>query len=1580
MSMRPRTAILVLLILLLSSRMAPTGQAQSGTWSLQILEADERHVLLELTLPAFESQTVTHDGVKYQRLRVAQWGYWGRPGQPRLPMYSIPLGTPGPEVPQISVIEAERQVVEGVMPYPVPVPALEGTEGAPRVIETFAFDADAYSTDTFYPGTLTEPASIGFLRDQPMFQLRLYPFQYNPRHRELHVYRRLRVQVSFPQGRAPAAEAGHAQPAPVFERILKRTLLNYDALPHPKPAPVRRASGPLVRPDSGPQVKLRVERSGLHRVAYGDLLAVAPDLLEGDPRDLALSNQGAAIPILFDGEGDGAFGPGDSFVFYGRAIHSDYTRDNVYWLSDSGTPGLHMAQRDGTPGAGSTPDAFSDHRHYEQDNTYWRALPNGEGEDHWFWDKLSVSGSSPASANYAFDLCHIAPNGPDGELHLALHGATSGDHLTQLMLNGVALLSPAERAWSGRIEKLYVVPVPQDLFLEGTNHVRVESILPAGQSSSDVYVNWFEVAYRDTYVVEDDRLLFSAPSAGTYTFELTGFSANAIELFDITDPAAPVHIVNPLIEPDGDSYRLRFSDDATAERRYLAQRTDPLPTPSLQVDESSTWKSPAHGATHLIITHPSFYDAVRPLAAYRSGQGETAVVVQTEDVYDEFNDGIYDPQAIRRFIEYAYRNWSPKPAYVLLVGDASRDPKNNLGSSLPDLLPAYYVDTPLFGQAANDSWYAKVHGDDDYPDVIIGRVPARRASDVTTVVDKVQVYEQSPPPGEWMRRAVLVADDGNPAFTQDMDTIARMLPATISPIQMYDYDPSTSVRDEASAGASLFAYSGHGNTAGSAWGTWPGGHRIFNQSQMQNMWNGDKLPFMSVANCLNGWFDRHDRSRVMAEEFLLLNDKGGIASWAPASYGFPTTNGLILEELYRALLMEEDRTLGSAATTARIQAHLRRPDLPLSLFEVFTYFGDPAVRLNLPATLELGGEAIPDPAVVGEPLTYTLAYTVSGADQARGLTLVNHLPREVIHQCASPAPSSTYGQMLTWNLGDATAGRYTVTITAQAKSTGLAHGQILWNQAHLYDAAGGDQVLRIETTVHDSPIAGLSASDDSPTGLGDVTTLSATTTSGTSVVYTWDLGDESPVRTGAAVQHTYPTVGTYAAQVTAANGVNSESQTTAVTVFCIPPAASFISSSPDKPGQTTTLQSTSTGTNPTCRWDFGDGYPPVSTDSSSITHTYSAVGRYALTLTVSNSAGSSAAFGIVEIVENTLPPVARFTSTTPDEIGQTTVFINTSQDGADEDGHIRYAWDFGDGSFSTVKHPTHTYAVVGIYTVSLTISNSLSSDALSDTVLITDARIGGLTSENDSPTTLGHATALSATTASGTNIAYHWALGDGNSRTRQYLTHTYGAVGSYFVVLTATNSSGSQVVTDTVVVVDEPIEGLSISHSGPTVLGRATTFTALNTAGTNLTYRWDLGDGTTSTLQSLAHTYGAVGCYPVTLTATNSWGSLVRFDTVSIGDVPISGLSVSHDGPTMLGAPTRFTATVAAGTSVAYYWDLGDGHTGAGAHLAHAYAAPGTYDLTVTAINQANESVRSASVTVLDPELSLFLPLVFRND
>jgi len=82
------------------------------------------------------------------------------------------------------------------------------------------------------------------------------------------------------------------------------------------------------------------------------------------------------------------------------------------------------------------------------------------------------------------------------------------------------------------------------------------------------------------------------------------------------------------------------------------------------------------------------------------------------------------------------------------------------------------------------------------------------------------------------------------------------------------------------------------------------------------------------------------------------------------------------------------------------------------------------------------------------------------------------------------------------------------------------------------------------------PIAGLTASNDGPTPLGQVTTLTATVTAGTNVTYTWVFGDGA-LGSGAVVTHTYPNIGLYTATITASNSVGLLTATTTVSVISV---------------------------------------------------------------------------------------------------------------------------------------------------------------------------------------------------------------------------------------------------------------------------------------------------------------------------------------------------------------------------------------------------------------------------------------------
>ncbi len=84
--------------------------------------------------------------------------------------------------------------------------------------------------------------------------------------------------------------------------------------------------------------------------------------------------------------------------------------------------------------------------------------------------------------------------------------------------------------------------------------------------------------------------------------------------------------------------------------------------------------------------------------------------------------------AIRDFLRHAYHYWQPPaPTYVLLIGDANQDDKDNLQTATANYVPSKNIESELFGEVSTDNWYAAVSGEDKLPDLFIG-VWLRRTS------------------------------------------------------------------------------------------------------------------------------------------------------------------------------------------------------------------------------------------------------------------------------------------------------------------------------------------------------------------------------------------------------------------------------------------------------------------------------------------------------------------------------------------------------------------------------------------------------------------------------------------------------------------------------------------------------------------------------------------------------------------------------------------------------------------------------------------------------------------------------------
>ncbi|MDD1716532.1 MAG: PKD domain-containing protein [Methanolinea sp.] len=125
-------------------------------------------------------------------------------------------------------------------------------------------------------------------------------------------------------------------------------------------------------------------------------------------------------------------------------------------------------------------------------------------------------------------------------------------------------------------------------------------------------------------------------------------------------------------------------------------------------------------------------------------------------------------------------------------------------------------------------------------------------------------------------------------------------------------------------------------------------------------------------------------------------------------------------------------------------------------------------------------------------------------------------------------------------------------------------------------------------------------------------------------------------------------------------------------------------------------------------------------------------------------------------------------------------------------GPTSWFWNFGDGSSSTERNPAHTYANPGVYSVTLTVTNSYGSGQKAEqdyiaTGSIPVANFVATPSVGTSPLAVQF-----SDLSSGSPSSWEWDFGDGQASATRNPIHTYTASGSYTVTLTVHNAFGSQ--------------------------------------------------------------------------------------------------------------------------------------------------------------------------------------------
>jgi PKD repeat protein len=278
-----------------------------------------------------------------------------------------------------------------------------------------------------------------------------------------------------------------------------------------------------------------------------------------------------------------------------------------------------------------------------------------------------------------------------------------------------------------------------------------------------------------------------------------------------------------------------------------------------------------------------------------------------------------------------------------------------------------------------------------------------------------------------------------------------------------------------------------------------------------------------------------------------------------------------------------------------------------------------------------------------------------------------------------------------------------------------------------------------------------------------------------------------------------------------------------------------------------------------------------------------------------------------------------------------------------------WLWDFGDGSTSALRNPSHVYAARGFKRVSLTVANASGSKKASRTITVVAAAMTA--SFVFSPTTPGPNEIVQfADTTAGEPTSWLWNFGDGATSTVKNPRHAFSREGLYEVTLDSTSSSGAKnaVKTLTVASISTLTSAFSFAPSIPAVK-QLVQFTDQSVGAT--AWRWSFGDGTSSTLRNPTHAYSSAGFYTVSLTASNATRSVTATRTLTVTASPAPDASFDFSPVTAVAGQAVIFSDTSTGSPTSWLWNFGDGTSSAIQNPSHSFATSGSYNVTLTATN-----------------------------
>jgi hypothetical protein len=260
--------------------------------------------------------------------------------------------------------------------------------------------------------------------------------------------------------------------------------------------------------------------------------------------------------------------------------------------------------------------------------------------------------------------------------------------------------------------------------------------------------------------------------------------------------------------------------------------------------------------------------------------------------------------------------------------------------------------------------------------MMLGRLPARDPAEMAVMVNKIVDYETGPTTAPWRVTQLFVTDngkvpvpnqgcqvDGAGDFFETIDDfLANFFPdnhflrrTSYAPPTCYPsseayfaenvLEMQTRIVQQFNAGNQFVVYTGHSSLF--QWG-----HENFFDVQLaSSLSNGDRTPIMLPMTCLVGMYHR-PQGDTLSEAILKLDSGGSVASYTPTGFQVQHGHNYLLEGFYSGVFTDGDRILGHAVYKAKL--NLDSAFAFQDLHDTFMLLGDPAMRMDMPESLEQG--------------------------------------------------------------------------------------------------------------------------------------------------------------------------------------------------------------------------------------------------------------------------------------------------------------------------------------------------------------------------------------------------------------------------------------------------------------------------------------------------------------------------------------------------------------------------------------------------------------------------------------------------